>query len=241
MPNSNPAVNCTVVTLRLSLTGPAGTQREGKPGSEDAESKGEIGHLRRHPCPLGRHKVTAPQRSCGAGPEQATAAAASASGGRGRSGLCGPGRLAARGWCGARDQCLSWTLFLQLTIKRTPTRTNTSAVVSRTNRAALKLFSSPKRKAPHTNAVMMFSGVHDPAAWASPMASEARKSRVVPRRPDQPSDERQPELAPTEREVATAGDQSNGGKNGIADRHVKRPRALGNAGQGLGQWYPRPP
>ena len=64
----------------------------------------------------------------------------------------------------------------ELTIKRTPTKTSTSADATRANRAALKLSSSPKRRAPHANAVMMFSGVHDPAARASPMASEARKA-----------------------------------------------------------------
>jgi hypothetical protein len=40
----------------------------------------------------------------------------------------------------------------------------------------LSPWSSPKRRAPQTKAMIMFNGVHDPAARARPIASEALKA-----------------------------------------------------------------
>jgi len=110
MPNSNPAVNCTVVTLRLSLTARP-RQRRANPAVR-IPRRGGNWHLRRHLCPLGRHEVTAPQASCGTGPEQATAVAAGVS----RVAVACPADVGlpacARGWYGPRDQCLGRTLVL---------------------------------------------------------------------------------------------------------------------------------
>ncbi len=55
----------------------------------------------------------------------------------------------------------------------TPVTTSSSAAASTAKRAAVKPLSSPNRAAPHAKATMMFRGAHEPAARASPMASEA--------------------------------------------------------------------
>ena len=61
-------------------------------------------------------------------------------------------------------------------MKKTPTSTRTSPAARTRKRAALKPSSSPNRKAPQTNAVIMFNGVHVPLALAKPMCSEARNA-----------------------------------------------------------------
>jgi hypothetical protein len=58
----------------------------------------------------------------------------------------------------------------------TPATTKASAPPRTTKRAALKPSSSPKRKAPQMKTVIMFNGVHEPAARDKPIASDALKA-----------------------------------------------------------------
>ena len=62
------------------------------------------------------------------------------------------------------------------TMKKTPASTMMSPAPRTTDRGALNPSSSPNSRAPHTNAVIMFKGVHVPLARAKPMFSEARNA-----------------------------------------------------------------